>query len=94
MTTINLTASLRSLDLVARVQNPTWPAGGLAQIPAPGFTHQCGGNSLRVFWTLTLSTNEPALAPGAPGALQLADQALLTRGWQHVHRTGLGNQLG
>ena len=35
-------------------------------MPGPGFTHKWVGNNPRAFWTLTLPTNEPALAPGSP----------------------------
>ena len=66
----DMTAALGSLSPAARLQDPALSASSLALIPGPGFTHQCGNNSSRVFQTQTLPTSKPALALWPPGVLQ------------------------
>ena len=52
----------------ASLQDLTLPPSSPTLIPGSELTHQCGrDNSLRVFWTLTLLTSEPALPLGTLG---------------------------
>ena len=82
------------LGPVARLQGMTLPASHLALTPGSGFTHQWVGNSPGVFWTLAMSTSEPALAPGPMGfCSQLpCDRVPLVKSWQPPHKVGPSNQ--